>query len=455
MGYFNEQNFQERMLASLVGDFRFLRKFTGVLSPMDFAAQNGSGAEGWARETAARLAFHWWKKYREPLGGMLRVEALDYVRANRTKVGQSYRQALLDLCEKLSDPELRKHGAAIEEKIRSFKSRQTMRNAIEEYIALQSKGELTADTFLRIARKSTQKLKDTVEVIDYIETLEQRIRQREANKNRKMPFLFIDPLDRVIPTIPRGQIGLWLGKYKVGKSTGLIHTAQVYAMQGYPVLYFTLEDPRDVVEARMDASLTGIGISQLVSKSGLLTRRWENVRDTLKAKIKIIDATGGGWTVDKMSEVWESQRLRGFSADLVVVDYDAKIKPAVQYKGDSAMRMHSFDNYDAMGNWASRDQIWIWTAAQAKRVKDQMIVTGDDAAEDINKLRAVGMCLGIGFSDKGLQLGPDGRYIYVAAHKFGAMGIGWPIISDLKTGTFYDREQSLSRLSSVWPGFDE
>lgn len=439
------------MLAFLVGDFRFLRKFTGVLTPMDFTATSDSGAEDWAREVVARLAIHWYKKYREPLGGMLRAEVLDYIRANRTKAGKSYRQALLDLSERLSDPALRTAAGAMEDKIRAFKTRQTMRNAIEEYIALQAKGELNAETFLRIARKSTQKLKDTVEVVDYIETLERRIKQRDSEKDRKMPFLFIDPLDKAIPTIPRGQIGLWLGKYGCGKSMALIHTAQAHAIQGYNVLYFTLEDPESVVSSRMDSSLTGVRMTNLIARADLLRKRWERVRDELKAKIKIVDGTGGGWSVERMNEVWETQRLRGFIADVVVIDYDEKIKPPIQYKGESAMRMHSHDNYEELTNWAARDQLWLWTAAQAKKVGNRVIVTGDDAAEDISKLRIVGLCLGIGFSPKDLDLGPNGRYINVAKHRFGKQGIGWPIVADLERATFFDRDKSRLALAQ-WQG---
>lgn len=451
MSYFTDQNFQERMLAGLVGDFRFLRKFTGVLTAMDFTASTESGADGWAREAVARMALHWYKKYREPLGGMLRAEALDYIRANRNTVGKSYRQALLGLTERLNDPQLRTAAGAMEDKIRAYKTRQTMRNAIEEYIALQAKGELTAETFLRIARKSTQKLKDTVEVVDYLETLERRIKQRDIDKDKKMPFLFIEPLDRAIPTIPRGQVAMWLAKYGLGKSMACIHTAQAHAMQALKVLYFTLEDPEIVTSSRMDASMTGVKMSRLAARADLLRKRWEHVREELKAKIKIIDGTGGGWTVERMIEAWETQRMRGFTADVIVIDYDDKIKPAVVYKGDSAMRMHSHDNYEALTNWAARDQLWIWTAAQAKRVRDRVIVTGDDAAEDISKLRTVGLCLGIGFAPKELDLGPNGRYINVAKHRFGKSGIGWPIVADLERATFFDRDASRVVLAQ-WQG---
>ena len=70
------------------------------------------------------------------------------------------------------------------------------------------------------------------------------------------------------------------------------------------------------------------------------------------------------------------------------------------------------------------------------------MVTGDDAAEDISKLRIAALCLGIGFSPKDLNLGQNGRYIHVAKHRFGKSGIGWPIVGDFERATFYDRERS-------------
>jgi len=231
----------------------------------------------------------------------------------------------------------------------------------------------------------------------------------------------------------------------------LIHTAQAYAMQGNNVLYFTLEDPESLTGARMDSCLTGVRLSRLVARADLLRGRWERVRDELKAKIKIVDGTGGGWSVERMIEVWDTQRMRGFTADAIVIDYDDKIKPSVVYKGDSAMRMHSHDNYEALTNWAARDQLYMWTAAQAKRVKDRVIVTGDDAAEDISKLRIVALCLGIGFSPKQLDLGPNGRYIHVAKHRFGKSKIGWPIVCDMERATFFDRDRSREALGQ-WQG---
>jgi len=249
-------------------------------------------------------------------------------------------------------------------------------------------------------------------------------------------------------------VAMWLAKYGLGKSMALIHTAQAHAMQGYNVLYFTLEDPEILTSSRMDASMTGVKLSRLTARADLLRKRWEHVREELKAKIKIIDGTGGGWTVERMIEVWDTQRMRGFTADLIVIDYDEKIKPAIIYKGDAAMRMHSHDNYEALTNWAARDQLWIWTAGQAKRVRDRVIVTGDDAAEDISKLRIVALCLGIGFAPKQLDLGPNGRYIHVAKHRFGKTGIGWPIVADLERATFFDREASRVALAS-WQGIKQ
>jgi hypothetical protein len=447
MSYMQDERFQERVLALAVNDRRFLRRMTDLMSPEDFVAKN-AGVDAWAREQVARLAMRYWRRYREPVGDMLRAEALEFVRANRQKLGISskYTQALLTLCESVNDPVLRRVPDAVEEKYRAYKRRQVMRNAIEEFTTLQMKGELDEATWMAVTRRATRKLGDAVNAVDYGTTLEQRIRQRARNSERRFPLLFIDPLDAAIRTIPRGQVGLWLAPYKAGKSTALVHTAQAHAMQGFGVLFFTLEDPVDVLTDRLDASLLDIPVMELAGRPNRIRNRWQHSADLLHAKIKTVDATGGGWTVERLMEKWDTERSRGFTADVVIVDYDAKIEPSVHHKGESAFRMQSNETYNALTNWAAKDQIYIWTAAQTKRVGGRSIITGDDTAEDINKPRNVGLAIGIGSAPKELELGPDGRYLYIAAHKFGKSHIGWPIVGDFDKAVFFDRERSLLAL---------
>jgi hypothetical protein len=290
------------------------------------------------------------------------------------------------------------------------------------------------------------------EVVDYGETLEQRIRRREKERELTFPYLYIGPVDEAVRMAPRGQIQMVLAKYGTGKSLFMVHLSQVMALQGYNVLYFTLEDPVSMVENRLDASLSGIKLVNLIDRPNRLRRRFEEQWQKMRAKIQLVNATGGGWTVHRMEELWETMRNRGFIADVVIVDYDKKVEPAHRYTGDSAERMHSSEIYSELTNWAARDQIFMWVAAQAKRsnTERKSVVIGDDVAEDINKLREAGFAIGIGMAPKELEMfGNDGRYLYIAKNRFGLQMMGWPIIGDFERGIFYDDERTAEALD-VW-----
>lgn len=440
MGYFQDGEFQERIIALMVRDQKFLSKMSGILTFEDFEPQETDGLEGKARQWLATTALQYWREYSQPIGGMLRTEALDYIRENRLKMGQKYRQKLLEMVEKVRDPELAVAVESLEKKIRQYKQRQKFKMTIQKLIELQGKGTLNPSTFRQVTNEAI--VSDELnQVTDYGETLEERIKRRSLERERKLPSLYIECFDEHVSTAPRGQVAIALAKYGTGKSVFMVHVAKAYAMQGYNVLFFTLEDPVPMVENRLDASLGEIPLLRLDQYPNKLRNRFYSEWEQMRAKIMIVNATGGGWTVHRMAEFWETMRNRNFIADLVIVDYDKKIEPTIRYKGDSAERMHSSEIYIELTNWAARDQIFMWVAAQARRGKKderQIIVTGDDAAEDINKLRESALCLGIGFGpEKQLGRNDNHRFIYVAKHRFDRSMMGWPIEGDFTKGIFY------------------
>ena len=67
-----------------------------------------------------------------------------------------------------------------------------------------------------------------------------------------------------------------------------------------------------------------------------------------------------------------------------------------------------------------------------------MIVTGDDSAIDISKMRRCAM--GIGIGDGPEEWGIDGRYLNIAIHRYDKQGVGCPIMGDFSRATFYSKE---------------
>src|SRR5208282_6003346 len=103
----------------------------------------------------------------------------------------------------------------------------------------------------------------------------------------------------------------------------------------------------------------------------------------------------------------------------------------------------SKDIHNDIKKFVSRRDLWGWVMAQTqrgKKTKRQMIITPDDSATDISKARRCALCIGVG--DGPESYGEDGRYLYIGAHRYDKMKIGWGIVGDFERGIFYDRERT-------------
>jgi KaiC/GvpD/RAD55 family RecA-like ATPase len=457
VGYFQDEEFRERVLALLTRDRKFLRRLSGKLTPQDFKANKSEGDDGWARQWVATECLRYWQEYRQPIAGLLRTFALDYIRENRTKVGKNQRETLLNLIEKLKDPELSVSVDAIQDKILKYKERQFLRQAVDEMVGLTEEGKLQLPQFRKVVSDVMKRIDFDERITVYGDTLERRIRRRELEQGNKYPLLYIEAFDQATRTIPRGQVGLVLAPYKIGKSSFMAHLAQAHAIQGLHVALFTLEDPETLVEDRLDGSICGFKIAELLSKSKELKKRFREVMDSMRAKIFLIDATGGGWTIQRMVETVDNLRNRGETIDVVLIDYDEQVEALGKYTGEHAVRMRSQEVWLDTVRWAARDDIWIWMAAQAtvskERDKQRRALSGEDTAEDKSKIRKVGIGLGVSSGDDDMrrEFGDNARWLQVMAHRFGRSRMGWPIVSDFDYGIFYDRENSLAYQKKVKP----
>src|SRR5580698_7389922 len=235
--YFHDSDFQEKMLMFVCRDRTFLKKLSGLLKPEHFKPRRGEGHE--AIHIIAQMAFKYWKDYREPIGGMLQAEVLDHISKNKRKIGTKTRHKLVELVQDIKKANGLVAVEAVEKKISEYLQRQSKSNAIKELIEAQEKGELSDNKFQRICRDALQNFTNTLKVSDYTDedSVEKRIKRREKNRERNFPMLMIDPLDKLVRTFPRGEVGVLLGKYKLGKSTGATHLDQAFALQGYKVLH--------------------------------------------------------------------------------------------------------------------------------------------------------------------------------------------------------------------------
>lgn len=432
---FDDVKFKNILVSLLINDRQFLRTCRHLLTAKDFKPRSDQREEsGHARYVLAQIALAYHAKWSEPVGEMISAEILSFCKKNSIL---SSKDKLVALAEELLSKKVKSVGAVIE-KLTDYKKQVTKANAVSELIELQSAGKLDDNKWLEICRRGIAVFhKDPYESTNYFKELQQRIDRRMLRRESRFPVFFIDPLDVKIRSISRGHIGLLLAPYKGGKSLGLIHLAVSHCIQRYNVLYITLEDPKEDVEDRFDAQITQLPIKRLNARRKIFRERFKRFRTVVKGRLRIVDATEGGMTVPVVESIFDEHRNRGFTPDVVIIDYDDELRSTTKH---DERRMEFADIYRDLRQFAAKKDVIVWTAAQTKRGTAGMkIIGGDDIAEDVSKIRKVSLAIGIG---KG-EWGDGSIYLNVAAHKLDQQHVGCNIMMNKERMIFYDRRKTL------------
>ena len=434
-----DSEFLKAVLVLLVRDREFLRAFGDRLTQDDFTPADGSieGRDIWL---VAGVALSHWKRFREGIGRLLVSEMDKHGRL--AKLGEKRMIGLRRLCHWILESPI-ENVRAITARIEELKQASAVQTALDEVLRLHAAGELSSQKFLEIARQVVSNDGSAPpKPVDYFETLEDRIeRRRMHDVASRYPVLFIDPFDAMVRAIARGHLGCVAAPYKRGKSMFLIWVAVAYIMQRLNVLYVTLEDPKEDVEDRFDATITHLPLDHLRDKERVLRKRMARFRSIVRGRLRIYDGTETMVTVADLENLVLQQREEGFIVDALIVDYDDELRPARKY---NERRFELAEIYRDLRRLASRYDMLVWTAAQTQRgTDDRKVLTGDVLAEDISKARKVMLLVSLGAG----EYGEDSLHLYVAAHKNDRQRIGCDIFSDRSRMLIYDRRRTLRELA--------
>lgn len=402
-----------------------------MLATEDFKPMKGEGRERWI---TADLALKFWRKYKQPIGKMLQSDLIEYCR--KAHIGEKDKTRLLVYGKKLRTLPLIAVDA-MQERVTSFKKDVLLQACVEDIVQLNAVGQLDTDKLTEIYRQATEPFNDKrLHSSDYFAEIDLRIDRRSFGDDRDYPLLFIDPLDSTVRAISRGHLGLIIAPWKRGKSLCLGWIAHAYTMQALNVLFITLEDPGADVEDRFDACITQLPLRYLKDLPNKTRRRFLNYKRLVQGRLKLIDAGGRRVTISDIEDMYLQERNRGFNADAIIVDYDAKIAATVSRK---EKRQEFDDIYVEFMTFIRKYDLIGWTAAQTQRnTRKLRIVTGDHVAEDIGKIRNVTMALSLGQG----EWGDSSIYLYIAAHRQDKGEIGWNISTNYDKMLFFDQDQT-------------
>ena len=425
----------DKLVALLIYDHKTLVECSGLLEADDFKPVRGM-PNGRARWLVAERALEHFEKHGEPLGKLMRADVLEYAvtlsmgAAQVSELGV-YIKALQTI--KLNAPD------AITEKVVRFKTQRLQADAIDELSELQAAGQLTIDKWDEISARVHVGRGQLTDTVNYHETLLNRQERRAQQSIRpSAPMSLIWPLDTLgggrSPLVGPKQLGMVLAPYKRGKSSFLLWLAAAFVLQKLNVLYVTLEDPREIVEDRLDSIITSIPLGMLASSPNAVRRRFERYRVMVKAQIEVFDGTGEEVSVAMLGKIADMKRRDGFIADAIITDYDEKITASRAFR---EKRDASDDVYMSYQRMIAHEHLIGWLAAQTQRdTRHMKILSGDRVAEDIGKIRKCHCCISMG---KG-EWTDESIYLWIAAHKTMKMEQGCEVVPDLERSLVYDHE---------------
>lgn len=423
----------DKLVALLVQDHKTLKTCSGLLEVDDFKPIRGM-KNGRARWLVAERALEHFEKHQEPLGNLMRADVLEYaatLNMGATQVNELREYIKVISTIKLSAPD------AITEKVVRFKTQRLQADAIDELSELQASGQLTIDKWDEISERIHIGRNQTLDTINYHETMPIRQERRAAQALRPpIPVSMIWPLDALGSNLMAGpkQLGMVLAPWKRGKSSFLLWLASAFVLQKLNVLYVNLEDSREIVEDRLDSIITSVPLKMLTDKPNTTRRRFARYKNMVRAQIEIFDGVGEEVSVDTLGRVLEMKRRDGFLPHVIITDYDEKISPSRVFR---EKRDASDDVYMAYQRLLGRERLIGWLAAQTQRdTRHMKILSGDRVAEDIGKIRKTHLCISMGKGD----WTDESIYLWIAAHKTAKMEIGCEIVPDLERSLIYDHE---------------
>lgn len=215
----------------------------------------------------------------------------------------------------------------------------------------------------------------------------------------------------------RKELSCVMGGAKKGKSMGLGYFAGRAALQGFNVLYATLEVSTDIIADRTDACLSSTDMSNLVADSGTVANKIKVLGDSKdRGELRLVNFASGTLTPKQLERVIERYRQDGILFDLIVVDYADIMAPNI-YTQDAIE--NSKQIWLGLRAIADKENAAVLTATQTNREGyKESTAKAEHAAEDFNKIRIADIVLSINRTEEEKDNG-EAR-LFFAANRNGA-----------------------------------
>jgi replicative DNA helicase len=230
----------------------------------------------------------------------------------------------------------------------------------------------------------------------------------------------------------KGEMVVFMGLPKAGKSISLAFFAKNAALAGHNVLFITLEVSKDITSERIESSMSEIKMNDLSHHSTAVAEKITELRAS-SGRLMIEERPTGTMTPKDLEEIVAFYRnQRGIEFDMIALDYADIMRP--NRHNDNAIE-NSKSVYVDLRAIAQKENVALLTATQANRegIKGG-ILKMENVAEDFNKIRIADLVISINRTPEEVVTNTARLYFAASRNQMGDKTL--KISQDLSTMTF-------------------
>jgi nucleoside-triphosphatase THEP1 len=269
----------------------------------------------------------------------------------------------------------------VQSKALNFCRQQELKKANEKINKIVDNGEFdnyeTCAEILREALSVGAEKDDGTSITENIEAV--------LEKNFRHPIpTGINGIDNLTDGgLSRGELGVILAPYGVGKTTILTKIANSAYNQGYNVLQIVFEDMPDVIKRKHLACWSGIDLNDLAERKEDVLSKHKEVTSNRTNDLRIRKFSSEGVTMQTIKSFVRHEISTGFKPDMIVLDYIDCVESTKQYSDEWSGEGNVMRGFESM---LSEFSLVGWTAVQGNRSSISAdVVTGDQMGGSIKK----------------------------------------------------------------------
>lgn len=190
----------------------------------------------------------------------------------------------------------------------------------------------------------------------------------------------------------RKEMVIFMGGPKAGKSTALGHFGMNACLQGYNVLYVSLEVSDSIIAERLDAAVTDISVNELESKIMEADKKVREI-ESRAGKFHLFQFPPDTFSPNDLRRLLDKQKAKGVTYDMLCIDYGDIMAP--NFRTNDTIK-DSKSIFLALRAIAMEQNAAMLTATQTNRDGAKSgTATMADVAEDFNKVRIADLLISI------------------------------------------------------------